>query len=420
MFSLLLFSAQSTHYFVEKFNEGRYTDRWLRPLYVKKGVQLGKFRLSAGNYYGDEELQRGLETLEARRNYLLYSNFSHTMDTRDKDLIIQYTLRLNMWIDCAGQYIKVLGSHVDMTRFSNISEYSVMFGPDICGATLRKTHIIIGHKGKYYQYSRGIQCHKDHLTHAYTLIIRKNNTVEYLIDGVLKDRADMKDRFNIPLTDEVPDPKDKKPTGWDDDEWIPDPNDKKPEDWVDDEFIPDPDAFRPPSWDEDIPWTPPMIKNPKYVGEWYPQIIKNPKFKGIWKPKMIKVNPPVPDPTFGHFEALKYLGLEFYQNTPGAIFNNFLVTDNEEYALQMLKDQFLIIRDPEVRSFDRLAQRLTEERELENLRRENDNERVKDSTATDDENGEKLSKDQKETRRKKKKAIEKSKKRKHIDVGDSL
>ncbi|OHT10940.1 Calreticulin [Tritrichomonas foetus] len=359
--------TSSTVYFEERFDSGWET-RWKRPDHVKKGIQLGKVRVSAGDYYGDEKIQRGLETMESRRFYLLYSNFSHTFDTREKDLIIQYTLRLNLYVDCSGYYIKLFDSSIDPEHFSNESVYSIMFGPDICGAVRKKTHIILSKDGKYYPYIRGISCYKDHLTHAYTLVIRKNGTIEYRVDGEIIDAAPLDMRFSVPMTKEVPDASDKKPSDWEDDRYIVDPEDKKPSDWVDEEFIPDPDSFRPPSWDESIPWAPPMIKNPDYKGEWKPNMIPNPKYKGVWMPKTIKTSEPVDDPTFGKFPDLAFIGLEFYQSSPGSIFDNFLVTDDEEYAKKALEETFFSIRDEEVRCFDRMSNKATEEKELEKYR----------------------------------------------------
>ena len=369
LLSLAVLGA-GTVYLEERFDKG-WEQRWKKPSHVRKGVQLGRVRLNSGDFWGDEKIQRGMETMDSKRNYLLYTNLSHRMDTRDKDLIIQYTVRLHYYLDCGGQYLKVMGSSVDPTSFSNETQYYVMFGPDICGSTFRRTHVILSHNGKQYQTLHPINCFKDHLTHAYTLIIRRNNTIEVHIDGEIVDSALLSERFDIPPADTVPDEEDRKPEDWDDDEWITDPNDKKPLNWVDEEFIPDPDAFKPPSWDDSIVWAPPMIRNPRYKGEWAPKIIKNPNYKGVWKPRMVEKKVDL-DPTFGHFPDISFLGLEFFQNVPNTIFDNFLITDDEEYARKMLEEVFLSIREAEVKNFDEHSQRLKKEREIENLRREKD------------------------------------------------
>lgn len=350
MFVFLLSNCFSRVYLEEHFDPG-WEKNWSRPEKVKRGVLLGKFRSSAGTYYADEIKQRGLETMDAHRYYLFYSNFTEPFDTRDKDLIIQYTVRLDMYIDCAGAYIKLLGPPNKQVEFSNESQYSIMFGPDICGANLHQTKVAIGYNDSYYTIKDNLNANKDHLTHGYTLIIRKNNTVEVKIDGETKISEKLQDLFDIPKVTTIPDPNSVKPADWDDIEYIIDENDKKPADWVDDEFIEDPDAFRPPSFDDSMEWVPPMIKNPDYIGKWKPRFIPNPNFKGFWTPKMIEVEP-TPDPQFGHFQSLTFLGIDVFQSCPGTILGNFLVTDDEEYAKKALKEAFLSIRSDEIESFD--------------------------------------------------------------------
>ena len=426
MLALLFSGVFATVYLEERFDSGWET-RWKRPDVVRKGVQLGKVRVSAGSFFGNEKIQRGLETLEGRRHYLLYSNFSQVFDTRGRDLILQYTVRLSMAIDCAGQYVKLFTTDVHPTQFSNESQYAVMFGPDICGAVRRKTHVILGYNGSVFNDMKGLGCYKDHLTHAYTLIIRANRTMEVRVDGELVDRAKLEDRFAIPYVTEVPDPKDAKPADWDDNPYIVDPNDVKPADWVDVEFIPDPDAFRPPSWDESIPWSPPMIRDPRYKGPWTPRTIPNPNYKGVWRPKTVKVSERM-DPTFGTFPNLAFIGLEFYQSSSGSIFDNFLVTDDEEYANKMLKEVFLDVRDAELRSYERVTNRIVTEKEIEKdrdqkIRKMKQRQHLSDDVSESEKQKETKEERQERKRQQKKKLAEKraaKKKMSNVDDFDSL
>jgi len=362
--------AYSRVFLEEHFSSG-WEERWKRPDIIKKGLLLGRFRLSSGNFFGDEQRQRGLETLDSRRNYLFYSNFSKPFDSRNGDLIIQYSVRLDMYVDCAGEYIKLFGSPSSPTSFSNETFYSIMFGPDVCGATLHQTKVIIGYNGTYYPLKKRINCYKDHMTHCYTLIIRRNNTVAVKIDGDTVVEGPIAELFDVPLTNTIPDPKSQKPINWDDIEYIVDPEDRKPSDWIDEQFIEDPDAFMPPSWDDSVPWAPPMIKNPDYIGEWKPRYIPNPNFKGHWMPEYIETQP-TPDPEFGHFPSLTFLGIDLFQSCPGSILSNFLVTDDEEYANQVLKDTFLDIRKTEIKNFDQLSDRMHKEKDLETKRASKD------------------------------------------------
>lgn len=128
--------------------------------------------------------------------------------------------------------------------FNNESPYSIMFGPDKCGAT-NKVHFIFRHKnpksGKYVEHhlKNPPSPVGDKLSHVYTAVIYPNNTLKLLIDGEEKKTADLlSDDFEPTV---IP-PK-----------TIPDPEDKKPEDWDDRAKIPDPDATKPDDWDEDAP-----------------------------------------------------------------------------------------------------------------------------------------------------------------------
>jgi calreticulin len=53
-----------------------------------------------------------------------------------------------------------------------------MFGPDICGSTTRKVHVIFEHEGKNHLVKKEIPCETDEFTHLYTLIVRPDNTFE--------------------------------------------------------------------------------------------------------------------------------------------------------------------------------------------------------------------------------------------------
>lgn len=44
-------------YFVEKFEDEAYTDRWVESTF--KGSDAGKFKWSAGKFYNDAELDKG-------------------------------------------------------------------------------------------------------------------------------------------------------------------------------------------------------------------------------------------------------------------------------------------------------------------------------------------------------------------------
>jgi calreticulin len=84
-----------------------------------------------------------------------------------------------------------------MKDFGGETPYSIMFGPDICGFSTKKVHVIFTYKGKNHLIKKEIAAKTDELTHVYTLILKPDNTYKVLIDneevaaGSLEDDWDM-------------------------------------------------------------------------------------------------------------------------------------------------------------------------------------------------------------------------------------
>ncbi|CAI9754174.1 unnamed protein product [Fraxinus pennsylvanica] len=267
-------------------------------------------------------------------------------------------------------------------EFDNESPYTIMFGPDKCGAT-NKVHFILKHKnpksGKYIEHHLKFppSVHSDKLTHVYTAILKPDNELCILIDGEEKKAANFlsNDDFEPPLIPPktIPDPDDKKPEDWDERAKIPDPDAKKsddwdedapldiededvvkPEGWLDDEpeEIVDPEATRPEDWDEeengeweapkiDNPkceealgcgeWKRPMKRNPAYKGKWHAPLVENPNYKGIWKPQLIG-NPEYFEFEKPNFEPIAAIGIEIWTMQDGILFDNLLIASDEKVA----------------------------------------------------------------------------------------
>lgn len=75
-----------------------------------------------------------------------------------------------------------------------------------------------------------------------------------------------------------------------------------------------------------------MIPNPEYKGEWSPKQIDNPNYKGIWKHPEIDNPEYTPDTDLYLREEVCVVGLDLWQVKSGTIFDNFLITDDIEYA----------------------------------------------------------------------------------------
>eukprot|EP00889_Picochlorum_renovo_P008748 jgi/Picre1/35778/NNA_003238.t1 len=103
--------------------------------------------------------------------------------------------------------------------------YTIMFGPDVCGAT-NKVHLIIRHKSpktnkieEKHLTAPPMVPSESNVTHVYTAILDSaTNTYSMLIDGEEKKSGSLFDHFDPSFNP----PKE-----------IDDPEDTKPEDWVD-------------------------------------------------------------------------------------------------------------------------------------------------------------------------------------------
>jgi calnexin len=351
------------------------------PDYVNQPIEVSVDKdLKSAPYPNDKTLI----LLEGAKKYGLVGSLKEPMTHTDgKPIVLQYEVKFTEGLTCGGAYLKLLQTNVDFNNFNGQSPYTIMFGPDHCGAT-NKIHFILQHKNPVsgvFEEKHAVttaQPVTDTSTHLYTLVIRPDNSWEILVDLESKSTGnlleDMKPPINPSTT--IDDPSDFKPDDWVDtkrikdesatkpDDWdedapqkIPDSSATMPSDWILEEEpeIPDPSASMPDDWDEEedgdweaptIPnpkckkvsgcgeWTPPLVENPDYKGKWYPPLIDNPDYIGEWQAKQIE-NP-------YYFEDLKPLSnlapisgvaIEIWTMTGGIRFDNIILTESEEDAV---------------------------------------------------------------------------------------
>lgn len=323
--------SSATVYFKETFENDSWEKKWINSKSKEAEGTLGKWELSHGKYYNDAAKDKGIKTSQDARFYQVSVELDKPFSNEGKDLIVQYSVKHEQRIDCGGAYIKLLPSGLDQSQFNGDSVYNIMFGPDICGSSTRKTHLIFNYKGKNHLVKKEIKAETDEFTHLYTMILKPDNTYKVLIDDNEVASGSLKDDWDMLLPKQIKDPQAKKPEDWDDRKMIPDPQDKKPEGWDDiPAEITDPNAKKPEDWDDELDgeWEAPMIDNPDYKGEWQPKMIDNPAYKGEWVHPMIANPDYVDDDTLYRFTDNKYLGIEIWQVKAGTIFDNFLVTDD--------------------------------------------------------------------------------------------
>ncbi len=273
---------------------------------------------------------------------------------------------------------------LDQKGLHGDSKYYIMFGPDICGYSTKKVHVIFHYNGKNLLTKKEIKCKDDELTHLYTLIVKPDNTYTVKIDNEVVESGKLEEDWSFLEPKTIQDPSASKPADWEDNENIDDPEDSKPEDWDKPEFIPDPEAKKPEDWDDEMDgeWAPAKINNPEYKGEWKPKQIPNPKYKGQW------VHPEIDNPAYKQDEFLyRYsdigaVGFDLWQVKSGTIFDNIYVGDSESAAEEQGKETWGKTKEPEQKMKDKIEE---EERKVaEEKRKEEEAQKAEEKSAEEE------------------------------------
>ncbi|XP_012287295.1 calnexin isoform X2 [Orussus abietinus] len=393
-------------YLLENFNDlERFKQKWIISETKKNNIdeEIAKYD---GKWMVEEpkrnmeEGDLGLVLKSKARHAAISAPLSRPFRFEDKPLVVQYEVNFQEGQECGGAYLKLLAldsEQRNLKEFHDKTPYSIMFGPDKCGNDV-KLHFIFRHKNPLNGSYEEKHCKKskdrlddiftDKLPHLYTLTVRPDNTFDIKVDNKVVNSGSLLDDFVPPVNPplEVEDPTDTQPSDWDDREKIPDPLAKKPEDWdedapaqiVDEEdampedwaedespAIPNPESTRPEDWDVEMDgeWEPPKIPNPKcaqisgcgpykqrlktnprYKGKWLPPLVNNPNYKGKWKPRLVH-NPEYfnDEHPFG-MTPIFAVGFELWSMSPDILFDNILVTDNEEVAEKWAEDTFEVRR----------------------------------------------------------------------------
>merc|ERR1712185_682649 len=133
-------------------------------------------------------------------------------------------------------------------------------------------------------------------SHLYRLIVKPDNTVKVEIDQNEIYSGNMKDDWELLKPKIIPDPEDKKPDDWDD--------------------------------EEDGEWEAPMKDNPDYKGDWSAKRISNPEYKGVWEAKKIDNPEFVDDDKVYKYDAFGFIGFDLWQVKAETIFDNIIITDD--------------------------------------------------------------------------------------------
>jgi calreticulin len=329
----LVVFASSSVYFQEDFSDPNWESRWVIST-NRPAAERGQFALDAGNWATDES-DKGLKTTEDARFYTASIKFPEFTNANSV-LVIQYSLKYTQSVDCGGAYIKLHPKGLDQVNYDGDAQYNIMFGPDQCGGT-KRVHAILARGGTNHLITKQIYPETDLFTHVYTFIIRPDNTYEILIDGDSKAKGPIEDDWTILLPKKIQDPALSKPADWVDNKYMDDPEDKKPEGYDDiPKEIVDPEATKPEDWDDELDgdWEAPKVPNPEFKGPWRAKQIENPLYKGEWVHPMIDNPDYKPADDLGQYPSFEALGIEVWQVKAGSIFDNFLLTDDENLAAE--------------------------------------------------------------------------------------
>lgn len=140
--------------FVEQFTPG-WESRWApsRSSKLQRGEEEFKYE---GEWKVEEPLvfpgikgDEGLVLKSKAKQHAISAKFDQpiTFDGT-KPFVLQYEVKMQNGLSCGGAYLKLLSAGDDAIHaeeFSDKTPYTIMFGPDRCGAT-NKVHFIFRHK----------------------------------------------------------------------------------------------------------------------------------------------------------------------------------------------------------------------------------------------------------------------------------
>ncbi|PVU96188.1 hypothetical protein BB561_001355 [Smittium simulii] len=358
----------------------------------------GSWSLEEPTIYKNTEDDLGLTLKTPAAHHAISRKFDRVFNPKGKPLIIQFEVKMQTPITCAGAYMKLLrgppeniegeeqiedDSIKDFEQFSDKAPYTIMFGPDICDD--KKIHFIINAYNpitKKFEEKHMVDRPEprfDQMSHLYTLMIDLDNSFKILVDNKVTRTGNLLTDFEPPINPpkEIDDSTDFKPEDWDDRKEIIDENAVKPDDWdenapryVEDAYaikpkdwneslpsmIPDPDVIKPEEWDDEMdgewepptirnpackkisgcgPYKRPMIANPNYKGKWEKPMIKNPDYKGEWAAKKIP-NPDYFETEFPcEFTPLSGIGFELWSMNSDIMFDNIYIGTSEGESVRL-------------------------------------------------------------------------------------
>ena len=143
VFSVLTFAlaVAAETYFEEGF-DGDWESRWT--LGKPSGKEMGKWTVTPGKWFVDEDVNKGLAPSEDMRFYSITSKMAKKSTSVGKPLVLQFSAKIenHQYAFCGGGYIKLLPEGTKVVTFGGDDDYHIMFGPDLCGCAVAATQSV--------------------------------------------------------------------------------------------------------------------------------------------------------------------------------------------------------------------------------------------------------------------------------------
>ena len=132
-----VFTASTAEVYFEDDFSGDWAKVW-KPSNTP-GKEMGKWDVTPGKWFVDEEANKGLAVTEDMRFHSITAPLTKTASSKGKDLVLQFSAKIenHQYAFCGGGYIKLLPEDTKVETFGGDDEYAIMFGPDLCGCVAR-------------------------------------------------------------------------------------------------------------------------------------------------------------------------------------------------------------------------------------------------------------------------------------------
>lgn len=169
-------SAHAAPFFSEDFEDGLWYERWVFSEYeedLQHGGHLGEATVTTGTWsqpLGD----KALTTLDDESFYRIGSAFRTAYKPSEKPLVLHYSFKAEVPIECGGGFMKYLSPGVDLGTLNSESPAKMIFGPDFCGTSTRHLLLSFIVDGKEYKMQDPIRIVNSRHTHTYSLVFYPN------------------------------------------------------------------------------------------------------------------------------------------------------------------------------------------------------------------------------------------------------